>query len=104
MGSIRGPYRSVSEAYDGTDVFGASWEEFGGVGWISENRKIHRGKNRKIPENQEVADGARQGSVCGRMGGDRSVSEACDDTDGFGGFWEDFWISDFRGFRSETSF
>ena len=41
------PNRSESEAYDGTDVFGASWEDLGGVGWISENRKIHREQNRK---------------------------------------------------------
>ena len=61
-------------------------------------------KNRKTPENLEVADGARQGSVCGRMGRDRSVSEPSDDTDGFGGFWEDFWISVFRRFPTETSF
>ena len=39
------------------------------------------------------------------MGRDRSKSEPSDDTDGFGGGgWEDLWISDFRGYRSETSF
>ena len=45
------PNRSVLEACDGTDVFGASWEDFGGVGWISEKRKVPRkniGKPLKI--------------------------------------------------------
>ena len=32
------------------------------------------------------------------------LTAACSDADGFGGFWEDFWISVFRGVLSETSF
>ena len=79
------PNRSILEACDGTDVFGASWEDLGGVGWISEKQKVRWKENGKITENQEVADGACQGSVCSRMGRDRSVFEASDDTDGFGG-------------------
>ena len=39
------PNESVLEACDGTDVFGASWEDFGGVGWISENRKMPQKTN-----------------------------------------------------------
>ena len=60
------------------------------------------GKNENKPEH-EVVDGACQGCVYDRMGRDRSVLEPSNDMDGFGGFWEDFWISKFRGFRSETS-
>ena len=41
--------RSVSEASDGTDVFGAPWEDLGVVGWISRNQGIPR-KNREIPK------------------------------------------------------
>ena len=65
-------------------------------------------KSLDILEHQEVADGDRQGSVCGRMGRDRSESEPSDDTHVCvcvcGGVWEDLGISDFRGFPSETSF
>ena len=53
---------------------------------ISENRETM-----KVPE---VSQGP-QGSRCDRTGRDRSVSEASDDTDGFGAFWEDFGIVDF---------
>ena len=91
------PNESVLEACDGTDVFGASWEDLGGVDWISKKRKVRRKQNGEITENQEVADGACQGSVCGRMGGDRSELEPSDDTMGFGGllggFLEHFGVS-----------
>ena len=43
--------RSVSEASDGTDVFGAPWEDLGVVGWISRNQGSPRkkiGKSRKL--------------------------------------------------------
>ena len=61
-------------------------------------------KNREIPENQEVADGACQGSVCGRMGRDRSVSEPSDDTDGFGGSGRIFGFPIFGGSRRKLVF
>ena len=90
--------RSVSEASDGTDVFGAPWEDLGVVGWISKNRGIPR-KKYGNPENHEVLDGVSQGSRCDRTGRGRSVSEASDETDVFGAFWEDSGIVDFGGFR-----
>ena len=38
------------------------------------------------------------------MGQDGSVSEASDETDVFGCFWEDFGIVDFGRFRAEHIF
>ena len=101
MGSLctrLGLNRSVSEASDGTDVFGAPWEDLGVVGWISRNQGIPR-KKLENPENCEVPDGVPQGSRCDRTGRDRSVSEASDETDVVGAFLEDLGIIDFGGFR-----
>ena len=74
------------------------WALGGFVGWISKNRGIPRQKKQGKPENHEVPDGVPQGSRCDRTGRDRSVSEASDETDGLGAFWEDFGIVDLWGF------
>ena len=84
--------RSVSEASDGTDVFGAPWEDLGVVGWISRSQGIPRKKSEK-PKTCEVLDGVPQGSRCDRTGRDRSVSEASDETGGFGAFWRILCLS-----------
>ena len=96
--------RSVSEASDGTDVFGAPWKDLGVVGWISRNQGIPRKQKSENHENWEVPDGIPQGSRCDRTGRDRSVSEASDEMDVLGAFWEDFVIVNFGGFRGGTSF
>ena len=93
---------SVSEASDGTDVFGAPWEGLGVVGWISKDRGIPR-KNMEHPVNQEVGDGVCQESRCDRTGRHRSVSEASDETDVLGAFREEFGIVDLWGFRGGAS-
>ena len=77
--------RSVSEASAGTDEFRAPWEDLGVVGWILENEGIPR-KKIGNPKNHKMPDGVPQGSRCDRTGRDRSVSEASDETHGFGAF------------------
>ena len=78
--------RSLSEVSDGTDVFGAPWEDLGVVGWISRIRESLEQKKSENLKNWEVPDGVPQGSRCDRTGRDRSVSEASDETHGFGAF------------------
>ena len=54
----------------------------------------------ELPANLEVPNGLYLGSLCTRMGLNRSVSEASDRIDVFGGPWEDLglvgWISENR--------
>ena len=79
---------------------GRVWE------WLVGSREIRESLEKKSesPENLDVPDGVPQGSWCDRTGRDRSVSEASDETDVLGAFWEDFGIVDFGGFRGGTSF